>query len=276
MRLLTLNYPRAVSVFSTLADSYSRGTGLFIDNTTLVENNVPEGVTRGSQAHALFLFFTALNDHGVKSSIMYNRAKSLYKQSPHLFDPSWINSNFSENTCGNLKDLVSVPLGARYPSALAKSWYKNAVKLLKEYDGNPISLFSCSSDAQIVLKKIKEFSGIGPKIGGMILRASVTLCWTSDTLINLDKVLVPVDIHDSRIVFYTGILNIPNSDSTKQDYYQYHQTVQKVITEICASEKINWIDVDRALWLTGSLGCSTGNCTLCCINPFCSKSLLEK
>lgn len=269
-----INEERAFRVFQTLEQQYIEGEGLFQSKAHLIENQIPIGVNRSSDEHARFLFFTALNDHGLKSATMYQKAKDLYAKHPEYFDPQCIAANYSEDSYIDLIPLTAQKLGARYPTALAKAWYRNAVTLLADYNGNPVNLFRSSNDATIVLKNIKSFTGIGAKIGGMLLRAAIGLGWTLNDLNRTNEVLVPVDIHDSRIMFLTGIFAIEDINVEDIDYYAYRLEASKVITAVCGKYNCNWENVDRALWLTGSEGCTAKSqrCDICSIRQYCIKS----
>jgi hypothetical protein len=121
----------------------------------------------------------------------------------------------------------------------------------------------------VLIKEIQEFRSYGPKIGGMLLRAVVGLGFANVT--GVEEVLVPVDIHDSRISFLTGILRLDGENKRgKIDYYSYVPVVQKILLDGCNSLGLKWLDVDRALWLIGSRGCVNRRCVQCPLQDICS------
>ena len=129
------------------------------------------------------------------------------------------------------------------------------------------SFFSKKSTRSNV-EAITAFRGYGPKIGGMLLRAIVGLGFSDPE--GLEDVLVPVDIHDSRISFYTKIVTVDEIQELKSvDYYSYVRQIQAVLRDTCKTLGLPWLDIDRALWLIGSRGCAKQHCTPCPINEFC-------
>lgn len=268
---VTVDMERAKLVVSSVDEAFKKGVGLLSETSDLVENQIPDGVEQLSKHHALFLFYTVANDHGVKSYRMYARAKKLFNERPEVFDPFWVAENFENGEMPELVKLTGERVGARYPREATKTWYSNSLKLGEEYSGDPRVLFRSTNDARELIKRIKAFRGYGPKIGGMLLRAAVGLGFAD--VENLEKVLVPVDIHDSRISFYTGILKFDDNDSdssTDIDYYDYVKQVQRILLDSCNALHIKWLDADRALWLIGSRGCVNKRCLECPLKKICT------
>ena len=267
MKDLEINTNRLEVIVKELDSAFKEGFGLLNDKNNLLENQIPKGVNQLSKKQACFMFFTALNDHGTKSSIMYEKSKELFGSNPNLFEPNWIVENLSEN---DAVELISKKIGARYPQQLAKSWLKNAEILKEFYNSNPIEMFCSSNDATKLIATLKSFRGVGTKIGGMILRAIIGTGFNKNVF-NIEKVLVPVDIHDSRIMFLTESFVINNNE--KVNYYKYVDIAQTEILKACNRCNINWLDVDRALWLTGSNGCVYDKCDICILNKYCIKGI---
>lgn len=227
-------------------EDYFSNPSIIEIKSNLIENQLPKGVVYRSKEHINFLFFTALNDHGVKSKQMYERAKIIYLNQPEFYNPFFIEKMDLED----LEKKVARPLGARYPKTLAKYWRSAATLLIEKYDGKVINLVNSENEGQKLLKKILEFKGIGPKIGAMILRAIVTLD-LNKKLSGVENVLLPVDVHDTRILMRTGVLTTIKDESF---YVEFVEIAQNVIKEACIRNHLNWIIVDKSLWLTGSGG----------------------
>lgn len=264
---INIDMERAKLVVSTVHNAFRNKEGLLSETNDLVENQIPDGAEHLSKEHIRFLFYTVANDHGVKSLRMYARAKELFSEHPNVFDPFWIIKNFSSAIDSELVKLIGEHIGARYPREATKNWYLNSLKLIEEYDGDPRELFRSTSDARVLIKRIKAFRGYGAKIGGMLLRAAIGLGFADVN--GLEDVLVPVDIHDSRITFFTEILKPEENIEGKIDYYAYVKKVQKILLNSCNFLEINWLDVDRALWLIGSRGCVKKRCTECPLKNIC-------
>jgi endonuclease III len=266
---VTVDMERARLVVDKVNRAFKSRQGLLSETDDLVENQIPEGVEQLSKDHALFLFYTVANDHGVKSYRMYARAKELFHKRREVFNPFWIVENFQGADDSILTELTGEQIGARYPRQAARTWYLNSNKLIKEYNGDPRELFHSASNARELIKKIKSFRGYGPKIGGMLLRATVGLGFADVT--GIEEVLVPVDIHDSRISFFTEILKPKEKvQDARIDYYAYVTQVQRILLDSCNHLGIKWLDTDRALWLIGSRGCVNRRCKACPINNLCT------
>jgi len=262
---------RAKEIITILQAAYVDRYGLLSELDDLVENQKPEDVEPLSREHGLFLFYTVANDHGTKSSRLYQRAKDLFKKSPYLFDPNYIATHFAGFEDVELVEKTGVLLGTRYPKETAKGWYLNSIRLISDYESDLRTLLSSSSDARILIRRIQEFRGYGPKTGGILLRAAIGLGFANVT--NLAEVLLPVDIHDARISFLTGILSLKNVEEIDEgknpDYYRYVPHVQKVLLAACKQLNIQWLDIDRALWIIGSRGCVKKRCNLCPLQKNC-------
>ena len=254
MTLIT-DTAQARLVVSRVNMAFKNREGLLSETGDLVENKIPDGVKPLSRDHALFLFYTAVNDHGMKSSRLYANAKMLFYDRRDLFETNKVVTGFIGPQDPRLMDEIGKRLGTRYPKETARTWYVNSERLAQRYGGDPRNLFRSSSDARELLKEIKAFRGYGPKIGGMLLRAVVGLGFADVS--GIEEVLVPVDIHDSRVSF-------------QQEYYNYVPKVQQVLLDACNSIGIKWLDVDRALWLIGSSGCVNKRCRLCPLHDVCS------
>lgn len=267
---LSFDSQRAQEVTRRVSHAFSLREGILAEQEDLVENQIPQGVKLLSKEHAQFLFYIVPNDHGVKSSRLYARAKELYKLRTSLFSSSEVIRSYSTPEDPDLIESTGRFLGTRYPTETAKCWYLNSQRLENLFSGDPRRLFRSHRVAQELLDEITAFRGYGPKTGGMLLRAAVGLGFTRP--IGLEDVLVPVDIHDTRIAFMTGIVsivdNVVNFDSSP-DYYTYVPEVQTVIRDTCKAQGLPWPDVDRALWLIGSRGCVMRRCWSCPLQDLC-------
>jgi endonuclease III len=266
---------RARDVLKLLSAATDQGTGLVAEQADLVENQVPPGITRGSLEHSIFLFLIVPNDRGVKSSSLWGRSKEAFGSCPELFDFNWVVKSFSKDR-GSLASLVADKIRPRYVNHSAAAWIENSARLLSDFGGDPRALFSVSADAREVARVIRSYKGFGPKTGGMMLRAAVGLKWSSAEY--LEEVEIPVDVHDVRISIQTGILSVSDRqdlDSASKAYAALAPIVRRVLTQVCAEEKLAWPNIDRALWLIGSRGCVRRRCTECPLTNVCSASELR-
>jgi endonuclease III len=259
---------RARLVVGRVHSAFHARSGILSETSDLVENQIPTGVELLSRDHALFLFFTVANDHGMKSSRLYARAKALFAEQRDLFDPYRIIEDFYGPEDTRLVEQTGKRLGTRFPRETAKTWYMNSVRLIERFDGDPRRLFQSVSEARALMREITAFRGYGPKIGGMLLRALVGLGFADVT--GIEQVPVPVDIHDSRIAFFTGIVSVEATNGDSVDYYSYAPEVRRILLQACNSIGLKWPDTDRALWLIGSRGCVERKCTQCPLQDLCA------
>lgn len=266
---MRVNRKRAREVVRRLDEAFARREGLLAEIEDLVEYQIPVGVRPLSRDHALFLFFTLVNDHGTKSRRLYAKAKELFRSNRGLFEPATVVAQYSVGGVDRLVDDVCGKLGTRYPRVAAITWLENALKLREYYDSDPRRVFRSSQDARDVIGAICDFRGYGPKTGAMLLRAVVGLGFAQ--LSNVQHVLVPVDIHDSRISFYVGAVEDDGqSTGAHPEYYSHVRDIQALLTRACREEGVAWPDVDRALWLIGSRGCVSRRCAECPLLRYCS------
>jgi len=270
---LEIDRLRAEEVVTRLDTAFRNKMGVFADTKELLENQIPQKVTPLSIEHACFLFYLISNDYGTKSSMLYERAKRLYVSDPALFSPRLILQRFTDYEDVDLVESTGVRLGTRFPAETAKRWYLNSEKLCREYEGDPRAIFS-SNDARVVFSRIREFRGFGPKIGGLLLRTFIGCGFAH--LENLEDVLIPVDIHDARIAFWTGAVNIPDMAGEIEDYHRYASQVQHVWSQACRAKELDWLEVDRALWILGSKGCVKLLCGTCALNNICRIGIVQE
>ena len=273
----TVNRKRAGIVVQRLHDGFQRRDGLLSAVDDLVENQIPPGVRPLTREHASFLFYIVANDHGMRSSLLYKRAKDLFCERPELFESVSVVETFTGPEDSELLGRTGHCLGTRYPRETAKSWYLNSERLNTRFGGDALSLFQRFTHAGALLNELKGFRGYGPKTAGMLLRAISGLGFVE--LDGLEQIPVPVDIHDARIACYTGVVDIGNPVGRSEEDYRHHiGDIQLILRDACVSQGIPWLDVDRALWLTGSQGCVKKDCCHCCLQDLChvgSKELRE-
>jgi endonuclease III len=220
---LALDFDKSVEIAHILVSGFLKRKGIFNDQKELVENQLPRGVQPLSKEHALFLFHIITLDYGTRSARLYENGKLLFVQHPELFNPAEV----LEMGIDKVRELVVNNIGARFPNEATLRWYQNSKKLLKEYDGDPRNIFRISSDAEDVFKRVREFRGLGRKTGALLLRAFSNLGFAK--LENLDKVLVPVDIHDTRIAFFTHcVRGSQNPETYVKDYSRYVKCVSEL------------------------------------------------
>jgi len=258
-------------IVNKLIEFYQQRKGIFSEVDSLLEYQCPKGVERGSREHANFYFFLIYNDHGTKSRSLYEKFKRAYEENPHLFSHNHL--DYNEKLKENLKRVI-FNLGVRYPNQSFISWVENARRLAELFDGDALKLFRSTTDAVSLYRKIKSFRGYGPKTTGLLLRVIAGIPFNSN-LQNLEEVLMPVDIHDVRIAIQCNVFRPRDvSHKNREDLYRnprHIRSVQKLWKEAAIATGLKWEELDRALWLLGSKGCTSKKCNLCPIKAYCSK-----
>lgn len=258
----------ARKIVTALLSSFENKEGVFSDTKELLENQIPPNVRYKSKQHANFLFYLISQDHGTKSSKLYERAKKIYVDFPENFDPKFVIDKFRSEESQDLLAFIKL-LGVRYPNNSAKYWYRNSLILIDQYNSDARNIFR-SSDGPEILKRIKEFHGFGSKISGLLFRVFVGIGLATPD--KVDEVGFPTDIHDTRIAALTKIVDIPE-DITEANYSPFVKIAQTAWQQACRDEKINWLQLDRALWILGSKGCVNERHHDCPIKGYCLKGV---
>jgi hypothetical protein len=256
--------PKEQKIVAALLEAFTSRRAVFSDTKELLENQIPEGVNRGSEEHANFLFYLISQDHGVRSAKLYERAKALYSSQPDAFRPKSVVRLYADEHAAGLVGILKT-LAVRYPRNGAISWYRNSQRLCQHYSGDARRVFS-SEDAREIMAAIRTFHGFGPKTGGLLFRVFVGTGIAAPR--NLDDVDFPTDIHDTRIAALTGVADIP-VDVTEATYAPYVKLAEAAWKRACHNEKANWLQVDRALWILGSKGCAVERHHDCPIRKYC-------
>ncbi len=262
----TIYNERSRNIVRKLIFAFENKDGVFSDTKELLENQIPIGVIPKSKEHANFLFYLISQDHGTKSAKLYERAKKLYSQNPDNFHPVKILQNNISPESEKLISFLS-EFGVRYPKNSAKYWFRNSEILKEKYDADARNLF-ISQDAKEILQTIKKLHGFGPKLSGLLFRVFVGVGISKPA--NIDQANFPTDIHDTRIAAYTNIADIP-TNVTENTYSPFVKKAESVWKYACDIENLNWLQVDRALWILGSKGCVTKRHSDCPIKEFCIK-----
>lgn len=254
----------ARTIVRELLAAFERREGVFADTKELLENQIPPRVKPCSRQHANFLFYLICQDHGVRSALLYERAKALYGTRPEAFSPSDIVQTFSYDDDPGLLGILTY-LRVRYPRNGAKAWLKNSRHLVDHYDGDVRNLFS-SDNAKEIMLRIRKMHGYGPKTSGLLFRVFIGLRFASPR--GIEDVDFPTDIHDTRIAALTGAADIP-TDITENSYMPYVRLAESTWRIACRSENLNWLQVDRAMWILGSKGCAFSRHHDCPIHKHC-------
>ncbi len=211
-------------------------------NAKNIEDYIPTNTTPIKQA--LWTFYTVQLDYAMRGQTLYNGSLDLHRQTPQFFTPDYI----LNQTDQQLFQIITTYLKPRYPNEAVIRFQQNSHLLQQKYENNPLNIFSKTNSATNIIKKIREFRGMGPKIGNLFFRAMTSHFKLEFP--DIDDILQPVDVHDIRIARFLGFSSVPENNPTETDI----DSIKKLWQEACQKAKVDWISFDQALWLLGSEG----------------------
>jgi len=252
-------------IVKKIMDFYEKDKSFFQHKKNLLEYQIPDAIDYASKEHAMFYFFLIFNDHGTKSINLYKNFKNLFVKNSDYFNPKKIAYLEDE-----LKEEIA-KLGVRYANNSFKYWVYNAQKIVNEFDGDVYNLFTSYDDAMELYKKIKEFKGYGDKTTGLLLRVINGVGFNK--LDNFYDVPLPVDTHDSKIAINCNMID--SFDYNKADK-KVLKDVSKIWQDLANSMGYKWEELDKALWILGSVGCVKKDCQDCPIKLDCKIGKYEE
>jgi len=253
------------------------------------EDILPEGVTKGSLEHIMFITLTVSIDYQRDAPALWSASRKTFEDpsTSYLFDSKSLHETpFSKI----VEDMQKYNLSKK-PRKDAQIWRSVGVTFYKKWNGDPRNfLQDCGWDALTVLKRLKKDAHLyngrwapdypylrGDKIGPLwlrMLRDNVGI----KNLKNLDKVPIPVDRHVTMATLSLGIVRGKFNGSLK-DLFEY---IREAWFESVKGLEVNnrpmiALDLDEYLWHLSKYGCSkrdkiTGSCPVfenCELRKFC-------
>jgi N-glycosylase/DNA lyase len=219
--------------------AYTKNIGIFA-NKVNAEELIPKSTTNLQKA--LYLFYVIQLDYATKSQRLYQGAHKLFKEHPKFFTPQYIVTQSEKE----LEKILKEYLKPRYINEAVKRYKLNSKQLIETYQGNPQNIFRESKTALTALKKVCHFRGFGPKIGNFFARTMIN---TFNYIYpDIENMLPPVDMHDVRTAYLMGFID--SCEMTKKNITK----VKNLWNTACREAGVNWLVVDKALWLLGSEG----------------------
>lgn len=222
-----------------VVEQYLNNRGVF-EKKVNAEELIPNGMS--DLQKSLYIFYVLQLDYAMKSQILYNGANKLHKENSEFFTPKYITTITNESLEKYLKEY----LHPRYINEAINRYKLNTAVLLEKYNGDPRNIFLNTTEAQVVIKRIKDFRGFGPKIGNFFIRTMINTFEYSYK--DIESILPPVDIHDIRIAY---LLGYTNTDEMTPKNIKF---VKELWNKACIDSKSSWLVFDKALWLLGSEG----------------------
>ena len=285
--MLQIDADRGREVARLLHSNFST-TGIF-GNTVMPEDILPAGLKRGSLAHLLFITLTVSIDYQRDANVLWAVARKTYedRKTRYLFDPESLHITKPKLIS---EDMQKYGLSKK-PAKDSHIWRTIGVTFFKKWKGNPLNfLNNYGWDSIEILKRLKADTHIynkrpvpdypylrGDKIGPLwlrMLRDNVGI----DSLINLNKVPIPVDIHVARATLAIGVVH-GSYTGKLPDLFSHVRMAwfEGVIGLDIKNRPMIALDVDEPLWHLSKYGCThrnkeTGHCpkiSECVAKKFC-------
>ncbi|MCX7909613.1 MAG: hypothetical protein N2560_08880 [Ignavibacteria bacterium] len=259
------------------------------------EDDIPNGVDKGSLEHILFITLTVSIDYQRDASSLWLSSRKTFEdeETRYLFDPKLIYETTLKKI---IEDMQKYGLSQK-PRKDANIWRTIGVTFYKKWNNNPFNfLQDCNWDASLILERLRNdkhfYSGKwlldypylrGPKIAPLWLRMLRDNVGVTH-LKNLEKVPIPVDIHIARATLTTGVVRGRFKGKLEELFEiirkAWFESVKGLYVE---GREIISIDLDEPLWNLSRYGCTmrnktNGDCPLyskCELKEFCVKGIVK-
>lgn len=264
MPVVEFDRERAIVIFRDLATRWHNREAPFNTERFISPERSfhPEGVVVGSLEHAQFTFFGGwLNRNGKTARKLFKDAKQIAEASPWIINPLDPRS-LERERFEVLGSVIPFANNEKYRGRI-DWWFKGCMGLLRDrYEGDPRNIFLTAEltgdwrhDRQLLLKRLMEFFGTGPKIAQLILGWFQEVDWLDNhehrwRVINA----VPAIAADMWVMRMMPMLGIATSWETDLST-KIAIPISDFICEICYEEGISHTDLIQALWHTGSVIC---------------------
>ncbi|MCJ7491198.1 MAG: hypothetical protein MUP15_03455 [Dehalococcoidia bacterium] len=266
---LAVNVQAAREVGNTLRQSFNDPSIGILGHTTMPEDILPGGMTKGSYEHLMFTTLTVSLDYMRDAVALWAASRHAYEDetSRYLFSPQRVVQSPSGAVS---RDLQRHGVSLR-PDQDAHIWNSVSLTFLTKWGGNPMNMLEAARyDAPSVLQMVQSEVGFpylrGPKISALwvrMLRDNVGIAFK-----NMGKIPIPTDIHIVRATLSTGVLR-GNYSGSLDGVRPY---VQEAWADGLAGTKLIPLDVDEPLWNLSRYGCTRRTGGLCPAARACAVS----
>ena len=259
MNNLTTNPERTAKLIKTLMDWYRMSRDGPLENAELPETKPPDGVTRGSYEHIMFLTLTVAIDYQRSAAKLWDSARKTWedKETRWVFCPKEV----ADRGLKQLEAALKKHELSKKQKKDAEIWRKVASSFQSLFQGDPRKLFKkCSFDALEIYKAMRgRYAKQFPYLAGATGTSKILSLWirilkdeANITFNNLDKVPIPMDIHTVRATITTGCL-VGRFEGT---FKELAVQAQEAWMEACRNTEYYPLQLDAPLWNLGKLGCS--------------------
>lgn len=263
--------------------------------TDMPEDIMPDGVTRGSLEHILFVTLTVSIDYLRDAPLLWESSRKSFDdpETRYLFDPELIYQAPFPKVVQDMQE-HGLSKKARKDASI---WQTVGVTLYKKWHADPRKfLQNCDWDAPTVLRRLRDDEHLyrgrsvsdypylrGPKIGPLWLRMLRDNIGITD-LKNLSRVPIPVDRHVARATLTMGVVRGSFKLGLEELFGYIREAWFKSVQDLHVKDRpMIALDVDEPLWHLSKYGCFyrdkiTGDCSVyssCEARHFCIKGMLK-
>lgn len=263
--MINVNSERAKKIAEILLRNYyCNGNKIFGFTFESVPefNNQPEMV-RGSNEHIIYLTLPMSLNYNRYANQLWNAVHNAYINENYrwIFNVYEIQSHKHED----LSNVLQVSEIAKRPEQDVNIWEK-ICKSIRDICNGDLKQFiekECNNDAVLLFYMMKFRYKIffpflsGDKILPLWIRFLKDYCKIN--LKNLEKIMIPVDIHVARTTAYLGCITSDEvRDYKLNDIKYYVDKAWEEVVSIRRDEENNFIklDMDEPLWILGRHGCT--------------------
>ncbi len=267
-----MNKNRWIEIAKILLQTYRR-SDLFWDRELGIfdkrppEEIIPNGISKGSREHLLFITLTVALDYMRPAEKLWEASRKTYEdlETRYLFYPEEV---VKKEQSELMNDMQKYMLALR-PNKDLKIWKTLCETLNSEYDNNPLKLIEkFNYDALELYKYIiaernkDKFPHLrGKKILPLWLRMMNQQAEIK--LDKIDKIPIPVDTHVIKASVMLGIINQDECKNRKGESIK--AKIRESWSKILEGTEIYPILLDEPLWILSKYGCSNvidNNCNL--------------
>lgn len=260
---------RGREVGSILYEKFTApGVGIF-GSTAMPEDPLPEGVSRGSREHLLFITLTAAVDYQRDAHQLWQASRDAYRDpaTRYLFSPEQLKEKPQTTIIGDLRKRGV----SRRPRRDAWIWTTVAFSFLKKWNGDPRAFLDAHGyNAPVILEHLIEDTHArggapvpdfpylrGPKIAPLwlrMLRDNVGIALRQMSLIP-----IPADVHIARATFSLGVIR----GKARLPFPKVFSPVQSAWKQAAEGTERIALDFDEPLWHLSKFGCRRRTAAMC-------------
>lgn len=238
----------------------------------------PKEIEKGSNEHLIYITLLVSLDYIRDANTLWNSGLKAFNNTNlrWIFNINEIKNSSFEKLA---KILISCKIALR-PKKDVKIWKSISDSLVELFEGRLDNFIAneCQNDAVLLFYSVKyRYKKFFPNLSGdkilpLWIRCLNDFCGIN--LKNLDKIMIPIDIHVARTTIFLGCIENSSNGLYNIDDLKYY--IDKVWEEAVSSKSgIIKLNMDEPLWILGKYGCenlSNNYCSKfneCIVNSYC-------